>query len=132
MIGVDTNVLVRLFVSDDPKQHQKARAFFAARTRDDPAFVSITCAVEFVWVMTRSFRQSSDAALGLLRLVITSEDAVVERITEVREAMQIALDGGGDFSDVIIALASNREGAISVVTFDRDAAKRVPGMELLK
>lgn len=131
MIGVDTNVLVRLFVNDDPVQHVLAKAFFAARTRDDPAFVSMTCAVEFIWVLTRSFRQPPDRALGLLRLVLTSEDAVVEGSAEVREAMQIALEQGADFADAVIMLAGARAGASHSVTFDRGAARTVPGMDLL-
>lgn len=131
MIGADTNVLVRLFVNDDVDQHSKATAFFTARTREDPAFISTTCAVEFVWVLTRVFRLTQADALAMLRRVVMSQDAVVERVGEVREAIQVALDGGGDFADAMISLASERAGARTVVTFDLDAARRVPGMELL-
>lgn len=131
MIAVDTNVLVRLFVNDDERQHNAATLFFASRSREDPVFVGVTCAVEFIWILTRSYKQSQANALALLRRVVTSEDAVVERIVEVREAIEIALEKGADFSDVMIVLAAQREGASSVVTFDRPAARDVPGMELL-
>ena len=131
MIGVDTNVLVRLFVNDDAEQHRKATAFFAARSREDPAFISTICAVEFIWVLTRVFRQSQAEALAMLRRVVMRQDAIVEQIAQVREAMQIALEGGGDFSDAMIALAAERQGATQIVTFDQAAAKHVPGMDLL-
>ena len=40
MIGIDTNILVRLLTQDDPTRMHAARAFFAERNARDPAYVS--------------------------------------------------------------------------------------------
>lgn len=131
MIGVDTNVLVRLFVSDDETQHQLARKFFAARSRSDAAFVSLVVAVEFVWVLTRAFRRKQAEALSLLRIVLTSEDAVVEQDERLLLAVQLALETEADFADILIGGAGELAGCTTTVTFDRDASRRISGMELL-
>ena len=62
MIGVDTNVLARLFLEDDPKQTASARRFFAARSPTDPAFISAVVIAEFIWLLTSRYRYSTDAA----------------------------------------------------------------------
>ena len=41
MKAVDTNVLLRFVVRDDPKQFEVASRFLTARTADDPAYVSL-------------------------------------------------------------------------------------------
>ena len=131
MIGVDTNVLIRLFVNDHPEQHASANAFFAARTPDDAVFVSLATTMEFVWVLTRSYKRPQDEALGLLKIVLSSRDAVVEMAEVVAGAVETALDTKGDYSDVIIAQAGRRAGSSRTVTFDKPAAERIPGMDLL-
>lgn len=131
MIGVDTNVLIRLFIKDDPVQHAQANAFFLARSPEDAVFVSMTTTIEFVWVLTRSYKRPQDEALGLLKIILTSRDAVVEMADAVAGAVETALDTKADFSDVIIAQTGQRAGCSHTVTFDRPAAKLVPEMDLL-
>ena len=131
MIGVDTNVLVRLFVNDEPEQHARANAFFEARTPEDAAFVSLATTMEFVWVLTKSYKRPQDEALGLLKIVLSSRDAVVEMAEAVASAVETALDTKGDYSDVIIAQAGRRAGCSHTLTFDRPAAKSISGMEII-
>ncbi|MEO5806106.1 PIN domain-containing protein [Devosia sp.] len=131
MIGVDTNVLLRLFLDDDKDQHRVAKAFFAARTRDDAAYVSVVTAVEFVWVLKRVYRRTQAEALSLLQLVLSSEDAVLEAGDRIRRALEIALETGADFADVLIAGSAEFAGCEKTLTFDKVAAQRVPGMEVL-
>jgi predicted nucleic-acid-binding protein len=132
VIGVDTNVLVRLFVEDEPQQHKAAVAFFDARSSDDPAFVSLVTVVEFCWVLKRSYKQPQSEILDLVRRVLASKDSVVELAAYVDEAVEIASRTGGDFADVVIAEAGRRTACEKTVTFDRPAARAVPGMTLLK
>jgi predicted nucleic-acid-binding protein len=132
VIGVDTNVLLRLFIDDDHKQHQAVVRFFEARTSKDTAFISLITVVEFVWVLKRVYQRPQSEALGLLQRVIASEDAVVESVDRIRQAIALAMETDADFSDVLIANAGAVAGCRGTVTFDGAAAKLVPGMELLK
>ena len=132
MIGVDTNVLVRLFVDDDRRQHQLAVRFFAKRSASDAAFISTVTIVEFFWVMTRTYKRTSQAVLDLLAGMLESEDAVFEGSDEVRQTIAIAQESGADLADLLIARSGEIAGCRTTVTFDQPAARSVPGMELLK
>ncbi|MNY70597.1 hypothetical protein D3C86_2087610 [compost metagenome] len=49
----------------------------------------------------------------------------------VLKALRQVAQNNADFADALIAARSMEEGCISVKTFDKRAAYRVPGMELL-
>ena len=53
MIAVDTNILLRYVVRDDPEQLEKAANFFRERTTEDPAYVSLIVVAEMIWVLRR-------------------------------------------------------------------------------
>lgn len=56
MIGLDTNVLVRLLTRDDEEQAEKARALLDRHADEDGAlFVSDVVLVELVWTLERSY-----------------------------------------------------------------------------
>lgn len=52
MIGIDTNVLVRHLVQDDPAQSRAASQVITERcTRDEPGFINRIVLCELVWVL---------------------------------------------------------------------------------
>ena len=59
MIGVDTNILVRIFAADDGRQ-----AASAIRLIDDSApgqvFVNVVVLAEFAWTMRRAYKWEDD------------------------------------------------------------------------
>ena len=132
MIGADTNVLLRLFVVDDPKQSEMARTFFASRSPADPAFLSLVAIVELVWLLRDGYEFEYAATVEALFKLLSSPDFVIERRDLVAEAVALAGERKIDFADYFIAGVSIEAGCSSVVTFDQPASRRVPGMELLK
>ena len=124
MLGVDTNVLVRFLVQDDPKQSQRARDFLdRAIDSGVPCFVSDVVLCEMVWVLTKSYKtRRFDVArivghlLRARHLTFTS----LERLFTALEAYQV---GDGDFSDYLIREHSRGEGYEMVATFDGDLLK---------
>ena len=131
MIGIDTNVLIRIFVDDNPKQRAAAQAFMRQRSAEDPAFVSAVVVVEVSWVLTRMYKFSVVAARDALEWLFESTNIVVEAHDLIRSAVALAADLDADISDAIIAALAEDAGAVKTVTFDKPAAKRLPGMELL-
>lgn len=132
MIGVDTNVLARLFVTDDARQHAIAKVFFAQRSSEDPVFVSTIVIAELAWLLKKTFDYNKSDIIGAARAILSSPDFVVERHEIVDTALDIASASKVGVADAIIAAVAKAEGARLTMTFDRDAAKDVPGMELLK
>lgn len=132
MIGVDTNVLLRLFIVDDPRQNALAVRFFGERTEDDPAYISIVVMAELMWVLEKKFKFARADSLKVVGGLLEALDVIVEQRDLVERAFAHATHPKIDFSDVLIAEVNRQVGSVHTVTFDREAAKRVAGMELIK
>ncbi|MEW9806123.1 PIN domain-containing protein [Mesorhizobium marinum] len=129
MIGVDTNVLVRLFTADDAEQHGKALDFFRERSANSPAFVSAVTIAETIRVLRLTYGFSHDEILGVLLTLLETDDFVLdggEALRAARDADKSAL-----LADFLVALLGRQAGCSHSVTFDQKAAKAVPSMELL-
>ena len=131
MIGVDTNVLARLFVADDPRQHLAAVQFFKARTADDPAFVSLIVVAELVWLLDRTYEFPKLRILELLSNALESPDFRFERHDLVESAVRAGMATKAGVADALIDSVAALAMCSSTVTFDTNAAKYVPGMSLL-
>lgn len=131
MIGVDTNLLARLFVDDDPRQQEIAGAFFGQRSTDDPAYVSLVVIAEFVWLLGKTYDYSKTRIAEALAALLESPDFVVESRKLVEDALALSEQPKVGIVDVLISRIATRDGCIAVATFDKEAAKRVPGMKLL-
>jgi predicted nucleic-acid-binding protein len=131
VIGLDTNVLVRFLVDDDPAQNERARAFLSARTFDDPVFVSAVTLAETVWVLNRRLKFPIASVISILRDLLASDGLIFERAEELGQLVGGDSIPGSDIADYLIAWAGVSAGCSHTVTFDRLAAKSVPGMELL-
>lgn len=128
MIAVDTNVLVRLLVDDDPVQHAAARRFFGeALSASAPGFLSLLVVAETYWTLARTYRFGADAVQNALLAVLDSEQVVVERPDLVRAALA---DPAVDFADQLIHLIGQSAGCAATVTFDKHFARR-SGVRLL-
>ena len=113
---VDTDVLVRAVMADDP-----AQASIAAKVLTDAALiaVSLPCLCEFVWVLKRLYRvESSDVAAAIRALLAASN---VQTNRPAVEAGLAVLDAGGDFADGVIAYEGRWLGGETFVSFDKQA-----------
>ena len=132
MIGVDTNVLLRLFVNDNEAQHKAAQAFFGGRSARDPAFISSIVLAELICALSRRYGYPRDRIVDLVDGIVSSEDFVVEQPEIVARAVEQCRGANNSLTDVLVAFLAALRGCDRTVTFDREAAKLVPGMELLK
>lgn len=115
-VAVDTNVLVRAVVRDDP-----AQGSVAAKTLTDAELIAIAlpCLCEFVWVLRRVYDfQPADAATAIRALLGAAN---VEMNRPAVEAGLSVLDAGGDFADGVIAYEGNWLGGETFVSFDKKA-----------
>lgn len=131
MIGIDTNVLVRVFVDDAPEQTKAALRILSELSHERPGYVSIVVLVEMVWVLRRNYGFESAAIFAALDTLFDSANIEIERAVLVQDAIDMAHELDADIADVLIVLSAREAGAIKTVTFDKNAAKRIPGMELL-
>jgi predicted nucleic-acid-binding protein len=129
--AADTNVLVRYIVRDVPDEFDKAAAFLTSRSAADPAFVSVIVLVELIWVLARHYGYGREAIHALLRKLLATAELRFEDAEFLSTLINSADGVRGDIADHLIARSAARAGCTRTVTFDRRAARLVPGMELL-
>jgi predicted nucleic-acid-binding protein len=124
MIGLDTNVLARLFVEDDADQARIARRFVADRcSRQNPAFVDRVALCELVWVLSSVHGYTRAPVARIIEGLLASEDIRLEDEDGVRAALRHFVGRGVDFADALIGAANRARGCEATVTFDRRAAR---------
>lgn len=131
MIAVDTNVLARLLVPDAPDQTEVARRFIARHSSEDPLFVGVVVAVELAWLLGSRYQYPRSAVCSALNRLLMSANLVFEEEEAIKAAVHLAEERNADIADAIIAAFAERNGCAKTMTFDRNAAKRIPGMDLL-
>lgn len=117
-IAVDTNVLVRAAVRDDPEQ-----TVAATRVMDQAEILAIAVPAlcEFAWVLRRVYGFRA-AEIGVaMRRLLAADNVETNRATV--EAGLVMLDGGGDFADGAIAFEGRWLGAETFVSFDKKAVE---------
>lgn len=131
MTGLDTNVLVRYIMQDDPKQASRASRLVESLSAESPGFVTLVSVVELVWVLGSCYElqraQLSDALEGLLR----TKEIVLERAETVWKAVRLYRNSSADFADCLIERSAAAAGCACTMTFDRSAAKSC-GMSLIQ
>lgn len=120
MLAVDTNVLVRLLVSDDLPQQQAALARLkAARARGEEVLVTSVVLAELSWVLDAAYGyQRAAIASAIERLLSTDPFACRDR-TEVRRALEWYGKGPADFADYLILALAVGQGSETLLSFDR-------------
>lgn len=131
MIGLDTNVVVRYVVQDEPQQAAHATRLVESLSSDEPAYVSVVVLVETVWVLESCYAADGGQIAQVVETLLRTDVVRVARADVVWRALRQFKADHGDFADVLIAELGKAAGCEMVYTFDRDAAKRA-GMTLLR
>ena len=131
MNALDTNVLVRFLVRDNPEQAEAARTLLEGLTTDNPGFICREVMLEVVWVLERSYRFSREQIAGIVIELIDTDTLVIEDDNDVAQCAIAYRQGGVDFSDLLILAAANRVGAQPLHTFDRRLS-RLQGTALVE
>ncbi len=116
MIALDTNVVVRILVNDDPGQAKRAVALLES----DAVFLPRTVLLETEWVLRYAYDLDRAVAGVALRKFLGLKNVVAEASTSVVAALDL-YDAGMDFADALHLTASG--GAESFASFDADLAR---------
>lgn len=130
MIGLDTNVLVRYIMQDDPKQSPKATRLIEGLTAEEPGFVPLVSIVELVWVLSSVYSLSRQQVSSTLELLLRSKEIILDRADQVLQAQRRFNSGSVDFADCLIERIANHAGCATTMTFDAGAVKSA-GMTLI-
>lgn len=131
MIGLDTNVLVRYIMQDDPRQSAKATRLIESLEADRPGFIGMVSIVELYWVLTSCYDLTNDQVRQALDLLLRTRQIVVDRADQVLRALKVFETGKADFADCLIERAAAAAGCEKTMTFDVSAARHA-GMTIIQ
>ena len=131
MIGLDTNVLVRLLTADEPVQLKAASRLLAAHDGEAGAFfINDMVLVELVWVLGRLYGFAPAEALTAIESLLDSDAFAFEDRDRLSHALGLCKAQRCDFADTMIALKNAAAGCEHTATFDK-AMRGLPGVQLI-
>jgi len=119
MRAVDTNVLVRLIIRDDPKQVAAGQEFV-----DTGVWVSIVALAEATWVLRSIYGRGAAEIAGTVDMLLNHKAVTLQDSEAVAAALAIfrARPALG-FSDCLLLELARKAGHLPLGTFDRDLSK---------
>ncbi|MEZ4744822.1 MAG: type II toxin-antitoxin system VapC family toxin [Calditrichia bacterium] len=122
--GIDTNVLIRFIVQDDPEQSKRATDFLKNHCSEEaPGFISMVVMCEIVWVLRRAYGYSKSNIINVLETILRTSELMVEEPQIAWEALHRFKTGSADFSDFIIGTINKSAGCEQTATFDQQAGQ---------
>lgn len=112
MIAIDTNVLVRLMVGDDPAQARRARAL----VEKSEVFVCSSVVLEAEWVLRSAYDFAPSSISAAFRAFLGLPNVTLESPAAMARALD-SYDLGVDFADALHIGCSHP--ASTFYTFDR-------------
>jgi predicted nucleic-acid-binding protein len=110
MIGIDTNVLVRYLVQDDPEQAKKATRFITSEcSSDDSGLINRIVLCELVWVLETAYGYPPEKVALALESILRTAQFQIEDHQEAWSSFR-EYQGGADFADAFIATVNRRLG----------------------
>ena len=132
MKGLDTNVLVRYLVQDDPKQAARAVRFIETScTEERPCYIGTIVLCELAWVLESNYRQTRAEIAVVIEKLLQIGQLEVANPNVVWRALSDYRKSNVDFPDHLLARFNESAGCDSTVTFDKKASSQ-PAFELLK
>ena len=124
MRALDTNVLVRFLVRDEPRQAARACALIEDAERNRaPLWVGAGVVLELLWVLRSVYRcprteiLEAVAQLRMLSGLSFEAPAAIDELCGLGRKESVELD------DLWLAVLARQKGCETLLTFDRKAAR---------
>ena len=124
MIGLDTNVLLRLFIEDDRGQCERARRFVDEAAADEPCFVNVFVLAEFAWALAKTLKLPKSRSLRIVEGVRRPDDLEIAQRAAALTRARRPTETARLISRTICLAEINAElGCATTATFDRRRAE---------
>ncbi|MGN6551931.1 MAG: PIN domain-containing protein [Pararhizobium sp.] len=134
MIGLDTNILLRLLLHDsiveDDAPGQRELIDRMVTETDERFFINHVVIAETVWLLKNKVGNSKETVRDVMNRLLTSFNVEVDRPSTVEAALESFLQHPGGFADHLIGKINRDAGCRTTMTFDK-AATRSPDFSQL-
>ena len=131
MIALDTNILIRLIVRDDPKQTALAeRLVETAAENGEPCLATDPVLCEIGWVLESVYGAARSEILAAMQELLAQEVFTFEDREAFQRAVDLCQRSKLDLSDLLIGAKGQARGARTTYTFERPLARQ-EGFSLL-
>ena len=125
MIGIDTNILLRLATDDDARQVKKIKQWLSAHAPGVPLYVNQIVLAEALWTLKSSYGYNREHIVTFVDALLGNAAFDIEDAAVVEDALNTFVSSKADFPDCLI-FAKNNRLCESTITFDR-ATNALPG-----
>jgi len=127
MRAVDTNVIVRIVVRDDPEQVRAAERFAAGG-----GWVSHVVLAEATWVLDAVYQRTAQQVAAAIDMLLNHKDFTLQDSDVVAAALEeFKKRPALGFSDCLVLEIARKAGHLPLGTFDRRLI-RLPDVERLQ
>ena len=124
MAALDTNVLVRFLMQDEPAQLRSAQRLIRnSLGAGELLFVPVTVALELEWVLRSRFELGKPAVLQTFSQLLSTVELRFEAAACIEWALKQYKDATADFSDCLHAALAGQAGEQPLWTFNKAVAK---------
>lgn len=121
MLGVDSNIVLRLLINDDPIQAEQAKQ--AVKNASSPCLIDTTVLSEVVWVLKRGYKFDRENIIKAVEALLQTQNFVFEDNDIIWRTLNDYKDSSADFSDCLIGQRNKQNKCETTITFDRKASQ---------
>jgi predicted nucleic-acid-binding protein len=129
VVALDTNVVVRLLVGDDPAQTRKAEKVFLEHVNGAGVFISLVVLAEVGWVLAAAYSWDRTTIHSRVQRLVRTRNVRVEELELVEAALDEYESGKAQLADYLIAGVA-RAVSDTLLTFDKKLGRSL-GVTLL-
>jgi predicted nucleic-acid-binding protein len=131
MVGLDTNVILRYLLQDDPKQTPLVNHIVDQVLSDqNRGLVSLVTVLEIVWVLRSLLKQTPTEIATHLEHLLVADSLEVQNGQQVFEAAYALKRGTGEFEDALMGALNAWARCPHTLTFDKRTL-RMPYFQLI-
>ena len=117
MLGIDTNVLLRLLIADDAAQTRRARRLVeTSLARNEPILVSLLVMIEAERVLRSRYEFDKSESVAALHRLLEARELASEDEPAIEEALFHWKNSTAGFTDCLIAAHNRRVGCHATAT----------------
>jgi predicted nucleic-acid-binding protein len=123
LIGVDTNILARYILDDDPVWSVRATQFIDNEcTPERPGYINLVVLAELVWLLRQAQDFTRDKITVVIQEFMEADNLVVAETALIGRVLEQYKAGKADFADCLIVELNRVAMATPTVTIDKKAS----------